>query len=249
MKRNIYKIDDYCFRLACILVVIAAICLLFFLGKPSTTLFMFLLFWSLSATILFSVGYAYRTTENKLVRLTDIIVGEGSIRLSDLSELSGVPLDKLRKLVAAIEKYNWPLIKLEKDRVGLFIGGSVELANHCRSCGASSTHTIQLHSSMPQCSYCGVPVDGEKIAKAKQELYDRARLLCTHQTSKKVMNFPLLIILFFMFWPAALLYLFICAIPKQIAALQTSVYNQHITPSKMHASRQTLKHQSSLRSN
>jgi len=233
MKRNIYKIDDYCFRLACILAAFAAICLLFFLGKPSTTLFMFLLFWSLSAVILFSVGYSYRTTENKLVRLTDIIVGEGSIRLSDLSELAGVPLDKLRKLIAEIEKHNWPLIKLEKDRVGLFIGGSVELANHCHSCGASSSHTIQLHSSAPQCSYCGAPVDGAKVAEAKKELYDRARLLCTQQTSKKLLSVPLLIILFIFFWPAALIYLFICALPKQIQALQTSVYNQHITPSKI----------------
>ena len=249
MKRNIYKVDDNCFRFACILVVFAAICLLFFLGKPSTTLFMFLLFWSLSATILFFVGYAYRKAENRLIRLTDIIVGEGSIRLSDLSHLSGVPLDKLRKLIAEIEQYNWPLIKLEKDRVGLFIGGSVELANHCHSCGASSTHTIQLYSSMPQCPYCGAPVDGEKIAKAKQELYDRARLLCTHQASKNVLNVPLLIILFFMFWPAALIYLFIHALPKHIVAVQTSVHNKHIAPAKMHASRQTLKQQSSLRSN
>ncbi len=249
MKHNIYKIDDYCFRLACILTAITAICLLFFLGKPTSTLFMFLLFWSLSAAILFFVGYAYRTTENKLVRLTDIIVGEGSIRLSDLSELSGVPLDKLRKLIAEIEKYNWPLIKLEKDRVGLFIGGSVELANHCHSCGASSNHTIQLHSSTPQCSYCGAPVDGEKIAEAKKELYDRARLLCTHQTSKKVMNLPLLIILFFVFWPAALFYLFICALPKHIVAVQTSVHNKHIAPAKMDGSQQTSKQQSSLRSN
>ena len=233
MKRNIYKIDDYCFRLAGILVAFAAIFLLFFLGKPSTAMFMFLLFGSFSAAILFFVGYAYRTTENKLVRLTDIIVGEGSIRLSDLSELSGVPLDKLRKLIAAIEKYNWPLIKLEKDRVGLFVGGSVELANQCHSCGASSNHTIQLHSSAPQCSYCGAPVDGEKIAEATKDLYDRARLLCTHQTSKKVMNVPLLIILFFMFWPAALIYLFICAIPKQIVAVQTSVHNKHIAPFKI----------------
>ena len=91
MKRNIYKVDEYCFRLAAILAAFAVICLLIFLGKPTTTTFIFLLFGSVSAAILFFVGYGYRATENKLVRLTDIIVGEGAISLTDLSNISGVP--------------------------------------------------------------------------------------------------------------------------------------------------------------
>jgi hypothetical protein len=250
VERNIYRIDDYCLRIAYILAAIAAITLLAFLTKATTTRFVFLLFWSFSAAILFFVGYAYRTTENTLARLTDIIVSEGSIGLSDLSQRAEVPLGKLRKLVAEIEKYNHPLIKLEKDRVGLFIGGSVDISNQCHSCGASSSHRIQLTSPVPQCSYCGAPVDGEKIAMAKEELYDRARLLCAQQTSaRKILSVPLLIFLVILFPPAALIYLFICALPRQIRALQTSVYNQHIAQSKTKGSPQTSNPKSSPHSN
>lgn len=246
MKRNIYKVDDYCFRLALVLAAFAAICLISLLSKPTSTRFIFLLFWSFSAAILFFVGHAYRTTENTLIQLTDIIVSEGSISLSELSRRAEVPVGKLRKLVGEIEKYNWPLIKHEKDNVGLFIGGSVDLVNQCHSCGASSSHSIQLSSRAPSCPYCGVPVDGTKVAKAKEELYDRARLLCTQQIPTKLLNVPLLIVLFIIFWPAALIYLFICALPKQIRALQTSVHNQHIAPFKMSAFQQTSKQPSSL---
>jgi hypothetical protein len=226
MKRNFYKIDEYCFVVSILCAIVA---FLFLFGGYTIFFFIFIS----STVILFFIGRYFRKKEKLLIRLSDIITNEGSVTTSHLAMYAGVPFEKIMPMVGMIVRQNYPMVKMEGDCIKFAIAGSVTITHTCSSCGAPSKHDITIQNAIPDCPYCGSPVDSESITNARQELLDDALKTSIPQQEKPKMklSIPLLIFLSVIGWPLAIFYLIIYFKSNSGAeAFTRSVYTQFTNP-------------------
>jgi len=220
VKRNIYKLDDYCLTISYILIVpllFKALGYLPYLGLPVETIrplsekfskdILFLAIFIISIIFLQIVGRTVRKKEKLLQKLIDIIMDARTITYTDLARATGLEISALKRLVADIEKHNGQYIETTKDSVGLKMGEKVEITNKCSTCGASSTHNVSIDTVSLKCGYCGAPVEAEVINNAKEGVFRRSQEKADMLKEPKKLNVGLLIFLFIFFWPGAVIYM------------------------------------------
>ncbi len=220
VKKNIYKLDDYCLIISYILIVpllFKALGYLPYLGLPVETIrplseklskdILFLAILFISIIFLQIVGRTVRKKEKVLQKLIDIIMDAGTITYTDLARATGLEISALKRLVADIEKHNGQYIETTSDSVGIKMGEKVEITNKCSDCGASSTHSVNIDTVSLKCGYCGAPVESEVINKAKEGVFRRSQEKADMLREPKKLNIALLIFLFIVFWPGAVIYM------------------------------------------
>jgi len=221
LKRNIYKIDDVFLIISWILLVVLVIRILGYIpymlpgaavGKPPLPVklrqnMLFFILVGGSFIFLQAVGRSVHRKERRLQRIIDVILDAKSITLTNLSREAGVPLGDLRKDVAEIERHNRAFIRLTTDSVSVEIGESISVTATCDSCGASARYDISVDTRDFACSYCGAPIEVERMNKAKEEVLRKAQARADSLQETKKLNVGLLVILFVIFWPGAIIYL------------------------------------------
>ena len=130
----------------------------------------------------------------------------GTITYADLARATGLDISALKRLVSDIEKHNGQHIETTKDSVGLKMGEKVEITNKCSTCGASSTHDVSIDTVSLKCGYCGAPVEAEVVNNAKEGVFRRAQEKVDMLREPKKLNTVLLLFLFIVFWPGAVIY-------------------------------------------
>jgi DNA-directed RNA polymerase subunit RPC12/RpoP len=220
VKRNIYKLDDYCLTVSYVLIVpllFKALGYLPYLGLPVETIrplseklskdFLFLAIFIISILFLQIVGRTVRKKEKILQKLIDIIMDAGTITYTDLARATGLEISALKRLVSDIEKHNGQYIETTKDSVGIKMGEKVEITNKCSTCGASFTHSVSIDTVSLKCGYCGAPVESEVINNAKEGVFRRSQEKADMLKEPKKLNVVVLIFLFIVFWPGAVIYM------------------------------------------
>jgi len=220
VKKNIYKLDDYCLTISYILIVpllFKAFSYLPYLGLPVETIrplgeklgkdFLFLAIFIISIIFLQLVGRTVRKKEKVLQKLIDIILDARTITYADLARATGLEISVLKRLVSDIEKHNGQYIEATSDSVGLKMGEKVEITNKCSTCAASSTHDVSIDTVSLKCGYCGAPVEAEIINDAKEGIFRRSQEKADMLGEPKKLNVVLLIFLFIVFWPGAVVYM------------------------------------------
>jgi len=220
VKRNIYKLDDYCLTISYILIIpllFKALGYLPYLGFPVETIrplseklskdFLFLAIFIISILFLQIVGRTVRKKEKVLQKLIDIIIDAKTITYNDLARATGLEISDLKRLVSDIEKHNGQYIETTGDSVGLKMGEKVEITNKCSTCGASSTHDVSIDTVSLKCGYCGAPVEAGVINNAKEGVFRRSQEKADMLKEPKKLNMALVIFLIIVFWPGAVIYM------------------------------------------
>ncbi len=163
----------------------------------------------LTGVLFMFFGIKYRRRENKIIAIWDALERTGEAHLQPLSMALNIPqnfiLKHLETINAQQDAYFVWLPEEKKIMDGRF-NVPYKVAIDCAGCGNKSNQEITLSmQSAPECAYCGRSASTHLI----QDLKDQVLAQQMHQKQKTKFNVAVFVILLLLFWPAALLYLFV----------------------------------------
>lgn len=210
IKKDIYKIDN-------LLITIGRILLIFTListgcSMSSNSLIQNWASWALplsAAISLLVVGGFIRRKENQIVAIWNILEHSTEVPMQELVRNTGFGRPFIQQALLLINRrgnayYVW---EPEND---IIVDGRLRTtllsAPQCSNCGGTINQTLTLDlNQRPSCPYCGKMVSTGQINQLKSEAIDKIR---TAVATKETKGFSIwiFIILFVVFWPAAVAY-------------------------------------------
>ncbi|MFN3341724.1 MAG: hypothetical protein ACK40M_03445 [Flavobacteriales bacterium] len=220
-SKNIYRIDSLFITIGTIVTLISVLSIVFSAwfffqisgeyipGFPVPSFPSVKLFFTANGIILLTVGIVFRKQEKKIIRIWDALDTTGEARVNELAVSLGLSRDFVLKHLRTINMqpgayYVWD------EKSDKIIDGRLRtefmMVQDCPGCGHTINAKVSLsESSTPKCSYCGTVVSTpENLNQHRKDILLNRPVV--HPPQKEV-NWIVFVILVFVFWPAALIYL------------------------------------------
>lgn len=164
----------------------------------------------INGVLILGVGMYYRRKEKKIIMIWDALDRTGEAKINDLIVSLGIPRDFILTHLRLINSQRNVYYVYDSDSDKIVDGklrAEYVFVTACQGCGHTLDVKIALSSvHVPKCSYCGHPVSTHESINAKREqiLMNRPDL----QDEKKPVNWFVFALLVFVFWPAAIFYVY-----------------------------------------
>lgn len=209
-KKNIYKIDDLLINIGRFLLVISLLSTGCSMSTQTLGTDWESLLISFSAAIsLLIVGKFIRHRENQIIAIWNILEHSTEVSVQELMQNTGFDRNFIQEALLLINRRGSAYYVWDK-KSGIIVDGRLRTTllamPKCDNCGATVNQTMTLDfSQRPSCFYCGKAVSTQQINTLKAEAIDKIRLTSTAETTKSF-SLWVFILLFVIFWPAAVGY-------------------------------------------
>jgi hypothetical protein len=170
-----------------------------------------------AGVVLFLVGLKFRRIENRLRRTLDVLRSVDRSSLAEIARASGYSLEDTRSSVVFLIGHGYVSLRFDPRTDALYspldrsrpggAGSWLELPGECPTCLAPTPTMVEGMVSY-RCEYCGAPVPG-KLAKVETPGFDPNVAARPSENIHQVFtgSWGVLVLLFLVFWPAAIVYL------------------------------------------
>jgi hypothetical protein len=209
-KKDIYKIDNLLINIGRFVLVISLLnvgCSMSAntLGNDWEGLAI-----GISAAIsLLVTGSFIRHRENQIIAIWNILEHSTEVPVQELMHNTGFERAFIQDALLLINRRGKAYYVWDK-KSDIIVDGRLRttllVMPKCDNCGATVNQTMTLDfSQRPTCFYCGKSVTTEQINQLKSEAIDKIRMATPIETTKEF-SLWVFILLFMVFWPAAVGY-------------------------------------------
>ncbi|CAA6803781.1 MAG: Unknown protein [uncultured Thiotrichaceae bacterium] len=210
IKKDIYKIDNLLITIGRILLVFSLLSTGCSMSTNSLTQDWASWVLPLSAAIsLLVVGGLIRHKENQIIAIWNILEHSTEVSMQELMHNTGFERPFIQQALLLINRrgdayYVW------ESKNDIIVDGRLRTTllsvPQCSNCGGIINQTLTLDlNQRPSCPYCGKMVSTGQINQLKSEAIDKIRTAGARQEAKGF-SIWIFIILFVVFWPAAVAY-------------------------------------------